>query len=70
MDIPQERFLSRASEISEDITHKSWSAHVDQWLDARAASHARITNTIPDALYSGQMDSSELILRYKLELEI
>ena len=70
MDLPQERLLSRAFEINEYITHKSWSAHVDQWLNARAASHARITGSIPDAVYTSQIDSSELILRYKLELEI
>ena len=70
MDLPQERLLSRAFEINEYITHKSWSAHVDQWLNARAASHARITGSIPDAVYTSQIDSSELILRYKSELEI
>ena len=31
---------------------------------------AWITGSIPDAVYNSQIDSSELILRYKLELEI
>ena len=70
MDLPRERLLSRAFEISEYITHNSWSAHVDHWLDARAASHARITGCAPDMLYTAQVDSSELIFECKLEHEI
>ena len=70
MDMPRERLLSRAFEVNEYITRNSWSTHVDHWLDARAASHARITGCMPDAAYTSQVDSSELILRCKTEHEI
>ena len=70
MDMPRERLLSRAFEINEYITRNSWSTHVDHWLDARAASHARIAGCVPDAAYSNQADPSQLILRCKTEHEI
>ena len=70
MDMPRERLLSRTFEVNKYITRNSWSTHVDHWLDAHAASHARFTGCMPDAAYTNQVDSSELILRCKTEHEI
>ena len=67
MDLPRERLLSRAFEVNEWIIQKSWSSHVDRWLDARAARHAQITGHSPDKLYSTQVDAAKLTLRYKVE---
>ena len=36
----------------------------------RAASHSRIIGSIPSSLYTSQLDSSDLILRYIWEFEI
>ena len=47
--MPQERLLSRAIESDKYTTRDSWSAHVDQWLEAWAANHARITGGMSDA---------------------
>ena len=72
MELPRERLLSRAVEVNECIAQKDWSAHVNRWLDARAAHHAHITGHrySPDVLYTTQVDSSELILRHKMEYEV
>ena len=69
MELPWERLPSRAFEVNECIVRTSWSVHVDRWLDAHAARHAHITGCSPDALYTTQSDSSELILRCKMEHE-
>ena len=56
--------------MNEYITRNSWSTHVDQWLDLRAALHARITDWISDATYTNQVEFYALILRCKTEHKI
>ena len=50
MELPRELLLSRAFKVNECTMRTSWSAHVDRWLDARAARHAHIIGCSPDAL--------------------